>query len=86
LSIVDGVTPRHADDFRRLIFYRSFIMRSFLSTVSFIAAALTCALSPISASASEGAQSAGHGLKCYTAAVVQPNGTVRYERICYKGI
>ena len=44
------------------------------------------ALAPLSASAREGAQSVGQGLKCYTAAVLQPDGTVKYQRVCYKGI
>lgn len=39
-----------------------------------------------SAIAQEGAQSVGKGLKCYTAAIVQANGTVSYQRVCYKAI
>ena len=44
------------------------------------------ALAPATAMAREGAQSVGKGLKCYTMAVKQPDGTITYERICYKGI
>jgi hypothetical protein len=36
--------------------------------------------------AQEGARSVGQGLKCYTAAVVQSNGTVKYQQVCYKSI
>ena len=43
-------------------------------------------LAPVAASAREGAQSVGGGLKCYTAAVLQPDGTVKYQRVCYKGV
>ena len=44
------------------------------------------AMLPLSALAREGAQSVGKGLKCYTAAVLQSNGTVKYEHVCYKGV
>ena len=44
------------------------------------------ALAPATAMAREGAQSVGKGLKCYTMAVKQPDGTITYELICYKGI
>ncbi len=47
---------------------------------------LVAALAPVVASAREGAQSIGHGIKCYTAAVLQADGTVKYQRICYKGV
>jgi uncharacterized membrane protein len=54
-----------------------------------LAAALLTALAtlaPVTASAREGAQSVGQGIKCYTAAVVQADGTVKYQRVCYKGV
>jgi hypothetical protein len=44
------------------------------------------ALAPSGAMAREGAQSVGQGMKCYTAAVQQANGTVTYQRVCYKGV
>ena len=44
------------------------------------------ALAPHTAQAREGAQSTGHGIKCYTAAVTQPDGKVKYQRVCYKGV
>lgn len=43
-------------------------------------------LSPSLALAREGAQSVGHGIKCYTAAVTNADGTVTYTRVCYKGV
>jgi len=55
-------------------------------SATLIAVVLTAGLSPLSAAAREGAQSVGQGVKCYTAAVPQPNGTVQYQRICYKGV
>jgi len=57
-------------------------------TITLIAAALTAmaALAPVTASAREGAQSVGGGIKCYTAAVAQADGTVKIQRVCYKGI
>jgi hypothetical protein len=39
-----------------------------------------------SAMAREGARSVGQGLKCYTAAVLQADGTVKYQQVCYKGV
>ena len=46
----------------------------------------TTLITVVGAMAREGAQSVGKGLKCYTMAVKQPDGTITYERICYKGI
>jgi hypothetical protein len=43
-------------------------------------------LAPSVATASEGAQSVGKGMKCYTIGVTQPDGTVKYQRVCYKAI
>lgn len=63
-------------------------MRTSIATTSFLAALLTAvaALAPVTASAREGAQSVGKGIKCYTAAVVQADGSVKYQRVCYKGV
>lgn len=61
-------------------------MRKAPLSITLIAVALTAALLPLSASAREGAQSIGGGIKCYTAAVLQADGTVKYQRVCYKGV
>jgi len=63
-------------------------MRSSIASSTMLAALLTAlaALAPVTASAREGAQSVGQGIKCYTAAVVQADGTVKYQRVCYKGV
>jgi uncharacterized membrane protein len=64
-------------------------MRTKFTTTSLIAATLLTALAamaPVTATAREGAQSVGKGIKCYTAAVPQADGTVKYQRICYKGV
>ena len=64
-------------------------MRKSIASTSLIAATLLTALStlaPVTASARAGAQSVGGGIKCYTAAVVQADGTVKYQRVCYKGV
>ena len=64
-------------------------MRSTIASSAMIAAALVTALAslaPVTASAREGARSVGGGIKCYTAAIAQPDGTVSYQQICYKGI
>lgn len=41
-----------------------------------------------SAAAREGSssKSVGHGIKCRTQAVTQPNGTVVVQQVCYKGV
>jgi uncharacterized membrane protein len=60
-----------------------------LSPRILLAAALVSvltALAPASVMAREGAQSVGHGIKCYTAAIVNADGTVTYKQICYKSI
>ena len=59
-------------------------MRSPIASTALIAAVLTAlaALAPVTASAREG--SVGGGLKCYNAAVVQADGTVKIQRVCYK--
>jgi hypothetical protein len=64
-------------------------MRKIISTSTLIAAILIAGLTvltPVTASAREGAQSVGKGIKCYTAAVMQTNGTLKYQRVCYKSI
>jgi hypothetical protein len=60
------------------------IHRSFVLPVA--AALALAALAPSLAFAREGAQSVGHGIKCYTAAVTGADGTVTYTRVCYKGV
>lgn len=60
----------------------SFMLRSVLVAAAF--GSLT--LLPNVAAAREGAQSVGKGIKCYTAAVQQADGTVKYQRVCYKGV
>ena len=64
-------------------------MRKTIASTSLIAATLLTALAvlaPATASAREGARSVGGGIKCYTAAVVQADGTVKYQQVCYKGV
>jgi uncharacterized membrane protein len=64
-------------------------MRKIITSTSLVAATLLTALAvlaPATASAREGATSVGGGIKCYTAAVVQADGTVKYQRVCYKGV
>lgn len=61
-------------------------MRTNFTSTSLIAATLLTALAvmaPVTAAARSG--SVGGGIKCYTAAVPQADGTVKYQRICYKG-
>lgn len=41
---------------------------------------------PLSASAREGAQSVGKGIKCYTAYTQNADGTYSWKQICYKSI
>jgi hypothetical protein len=49
--------------------------------------ALFAALAPATASAREGsARSIGQGVKCRTGAVLQADGTVKYQQVCYKGV
>lgn len=60
------------------------------SLVSRVLAAAACivalgALAPTVAQAREGAPSVGGGVKCYTAAVLQADGTYKIQRVCYKG-
>lgn len=61
-------------------------MRKAPLSATLFAVVLMAAMSPLSVSAREGAQSVGQGIKCYTAAVLQPDGTVKYQRVCYKGV
>lgn len=62
--------------------------KSATSTVLGLAAIVTgiALLAPLNAMAREGGTSVGHGIKCYTIAVPQANGTVLYQRVCRKGV
>jgi len=60
------------------IISRILVASSILSALAFMA--------PTAAVAREGAQSTGKGMKCYTAAVSNPDGTVTYTQVCYKSI
>jgi hypothetical protein len=62
-----------------------------MNTITISRSALVCALlaaatlAPSIASASEGGwRSAGQGIKCITQAVVQADGTVKYQQVCVK--
>ena len=64
-------------------------MKKSATTTLFTLAALVASmglLAPMNATAREGASSVGGGVKRYTAAVTQANGTVLYQRVCYKGV
>ncbi|MEY4138172.1 MAG: hypothetical protein RLZZ371_354 [Pseudomonadota bacterium] len=52
---------------------------------AFVVSALTT-FAPLNASAREGAQSIGHGIKCYTAYLQNADGTYSWQRVCYKGV
>jgi hypothetical protein len=62
--------------------------KSLTSRAAMVAAAVIvlAALVPTVASAREGAQSVGQGIKCYTGLVLQADGTYTVGRICYKGV
>lgn len=55
-----------------------------LLAISLLASLATMA--PTVASAREGAQSVGNGIKCYTGLVLQANGLYTIGRVCYKGV
>lgn len=59
-------------------------MRQSITTRVLLATAFVTALAPTAVMARNSASGVGHGLKCYTAAVPQADGTVKYQRICYK--
>lgn len=61
---------------------KTLFSRVFVATTLVAAAAL---LAPV-AQAREGAQSVGQGIKCYTASVLQADGTYKIQRVCYKGV
>jgi uncharacterized membrane protein len=61
---------------------QSLISRALIAS-TFVAAVSSF---PATSIAQEGAQSVGKGLKCYTAGFVNANGTVSYQRVCYKSI
>jgi uncharacterized membrane protein len=69
---------------QRTTTYKEIMRRTFVLTAALITVLAT--LAPVSTWAREGAQSVGQGLKCYTAAVLQADGSVKYQRVCYKGI
>ena len=63
-------------------------MRQSITTRVLLATAFVtalAALTPTAAMARNSASGVGNGMKCYTAAVPQADGTVQYQRICYKG-
>lgn len=63
-------------------------MRPSLTTRVLLASAFVtamAALAPSAAMARTSASGVGHGLHCSTRAVQQADGTVTYQRICYKG-
>lgn len=65
-------------------------MRKSIGTSALVATtllAVVAALAPATAAAREGsARSVGKGIKCRTGAVLQADGTVKYQQICYKGV
>jgi hypothetical protein len=63
--------------------FKSLTSRALLATALITA---VCVL-PATAMAREGGpRSVGKGIKCYTTAVKQADGTIAYEQICYKGV
>ena len=63
-------------------------MRQSITTRVLLATAFVtalAALAPTAAMARNSASGVGHGLKCQTVPVLQADGTVKYQRICYKG-
>lgn len=65
-------------------FHMSVLSRKLTTTVAFALA--LGVLTPTVSLAREGAQSVGKGIKCYTGYVTQADGTVKAQRICYKGV
>ncbi len=61
--------------------------RSIAATLAAVLATAALAVPTVSV-AREGnsSTSIGHGIKCRTVAVLQADGTVRYERVCTKGV
>lgn len=51
-----------------------------------IVLAAAAVLAPTVASAREGAQSIGNGVKCYTGLVLQADGSYKIGRVCRKGV
>jgi len=63
-------------------------MRQSITTRVLLATAFVtalAALAPTAAMARNSASGVGNGLKCQTVPVLQADGTVKYQRICYKG-
>ncbi len=58
------------------------------SLVASFAAAMLLGAAMLPATAREGSssRSVGHGIKCYTVAVKNPDGTVTYTQVCRKGV
>ncbi|OYU46487.1 MAG: hypothetical protein CFE44_01880 [Burkholderiales bacterium PBB4] len=57
------------------------------AALSLVAALVLATLAPATAFAKEGSQvSVGQGVKCRNAAVTQPDGTVKIQRVCAKGV
>ena len=57
--------------------------RKIAATLSLISIAMTAGASV--ASAREGAQSVGKGMKCYQTATQTPTG-IQYKQVCYKSV
>lgn len=57
-----------------------------LTILSTLCAGLLLAAATTPVTAREGAQSVGHGIKCYYANVQNADGTYTVQRICYKGV
>jgi hypothetical protein len=61
-------------------------MTTSFSLFAAFAVAILTTFAPLTASAREGAQSVGGGLKCYTAYLQNADGTFSWQRVCYKGV
>ncbi len=58
------------------------------SLVASLAATVLLGAAVLPATAREGSssRSVGHGIKCYTVAVKNPDGTITYTQVCRKGV
>jgi hypothetical protein len=81
--------PHSAATFQSLSFKGNNMFKT-IRTQATVAAVLVmaAALAPATSMAREGSssRSVGKGIKCYTAAVPQADGTVKYQQVCYKGV
>jgi ABC-type sugar transport system substrate-binding protein len=59
--------------------------RSFAAPLA-AAVLLGAVLLPATAREGSSSRSVGHGVKCYTVAVKNPDGTVTYTQVCRKGV